>query len=68
MAERVVEVVVPYQPSKHTVGACCMVCGGFIPKDEDIDIRYIGRMPEMCDKCKAAIMTMRKQIAVEDND
>ena len=67
MAERVVELVVPDRPSKHTVGVCCFVCGGFIPKDEDIDIRYIGFLPEMCDKCKAAIMAMRKQIEVEDH-
>ena len=62
MAKRVFEVVVPDTSPKKPIGVCCLVCDGFIPKGEVETSRPIGFLPEICDKCKAAIMAMRKQM------
>lgn len=62
MAEREVTVSVSNTFPKRTVGVCCLVCDGFIPKGEDETFRPIGFLPEICDKCKAAIMAMREQM------
>ena len=68
MAEKVFEIIVPDTFPKRNVGVCCLACGSFIPKGEVEDFRPIGFLPEICDKCKAAIMAMREQMEKESED
>ena len=68
MAEKVFETIVADTFHKRNVGVCCLVCDCFIPKGENETFRPIGFLPEICDKCKAAIMAMRKRMEKEGED
>lgn len=42
-------------PEKLGISVDCLICG------EPIPMGYIGDSPQICDKCKAAVMKIRNQ-------